>query len=217
MSIRSTVTALSTTLALAVMLATASTPAFAEKSKVEQTKPPTIVEATNKTPKVEQARPAASVDLLNTGPKVEQAKPGSVVEAVNTGPKYEKDDGGSIVDVVSGPQQPTFKPDVRVVYQGQTSNGGNVNYRFRVENIGIETANSIGLSSQFYRVRNDGGENVAQHQYGHYAPIGPLATDQSQDVVITCAASDGFQCVSGSLSAQVDNDLNPNNNGAGSN
>ena len=47
MSIRSTVTALSTALALTVMLTTASTPAFAAKPQPEQPKPPTTIDGPN--------------------------------------------------------------------------------------------------------------------------------------------------------------------------
>ena len=58
---------------------------------------------------------------------------------------------------------------------------------------------------------------MAQIEYGHYAPIGALATGQSQEVVVACAPQPDWTCDSASLSAQVDNDLNPANNGAGSN
>ena len=70
MRIRSTVTALSTAFAIAVMLVTASTPAFAAKTNnTGDTKPPTTVDVKDKKPVL-----------------VEQAKPGSVIDAINPPP-----------------------------------------------------------------------------------------------------------------------------------
>lgn len=67
MRIRSTITALSTALAFAVMLTAASTPAFAAKTTDGgDTRPPVTVDPTDKKPKYEQAKPAGSViDAIN--------------------------------------------------------------------------------------------------------------------------------------------------------
>jgi hypothetical protein len=200
MNVRSTVTALSTAFALTLMLATASTPAFAAKTNYTgDTKPPATVEPTDKKPKFEQAGPSSVVDAVNTGPKFEVARPGSVIDAINTNP------------------QPTFRPDVRVNYLDFSWNGSGKRYYFRVENIGIETADNIGLSSVVFQVSPGGSENTAKKEYGQFAPIGSLATGQHQDITVECAPQAGYDCVSASLSASVENDLNPANNGAGSN
>ncbi len=178
MSMRSSITALSTALALAVTLSAASTPALAEKSKYEQAKPPTIVEATDKKPKVEQVKP------------------------------------GSIVDAGVVQQQPTFKPDVRVVYLDFDWNGNGRLYRFRVENIGIETAYDVSLSSSVGQQSDT--STATKKASGHYTPIASLATAQSQDVTVSCDPQPGFHCTGASLGAGVANDLDPSNNSAGS-
>jgi hypothetical protein len=95
MNIRSTVTALSTALALAIVLTSASTPAFAAKSNNGDTKP--WRPSSRRTRSRSSSRPARS-SMLSTRPKFEVARPGLIVDAINTNP------------------QPTFKPDVRVNY-----------------------------------------------------------------------------------------------------
>ena len=180
MRIRSTVTALSTAFALAVMLSTASTPAFAAKSTNGDTKPPTIVDATDKKP-----------------PKIEQVKPGSIVDSIN-------------------PVQPKLKPDLRVSYLDFNWNGTGKDYTFRIENIGIETANNITVNSQVKMSSHGGGENVGVLQTGDGAPtFGPLATGEHKDITIPCRPNPGYTCDGASVSASVQDDINPNNNAAG--
>jgi hypothetical protein len=194
MTIRNAFTAFSTALALAVMLATATTTAFAAKSENGPTKPPTSIDSTDK------------------NPKYEQAKPGGIVNSSNTGPLYQQVDGGSIIDIIDPNPQPMFKPDVLVVYLDSTWNGTSRLHRFRVENVGIETATNVGLNNVVYQ--HSDTSNVAKRQEGSSGNIPSLATGQTHNVTVTCTPLPGYHCTSGALEAVVANDLNPANNSA---
>ena len=180
MRIRSTVTALGTTLALALLLIATSAPVFAELLQVEKVDPP--------------------ISILEAGPQQVQPK---------SPPRKPRGEGnGEGTGIV-------FKPDVRVIYQGDTWNGANIEYRFRVENIAVETAYNVVLANKISHHHIN--STLGTLQSGSSGTIASLATDQFQDVTITCAPLPNYYCDGASLSAIVPNDLNQANNRAGSN
>lgn len=178
MRIRSTVSALGTTLALALMLVATSAPAFAELPRVEKVDPP--------------------ISILEAGPRTQPQSPPRKPRGEGNG------EGTGIV----------FKPDVRVIYQGETWNGANIEYRFRVENIAVETAYNVVLANKISH--HHISSTLSTLQSGSSGTIASLATDQFQDVTITCAPLPNYYCDGASLSAIVPNDLNQANNSASS-
>jgi hypothetical protein len=105
-----------------------------------------------------------------------------------------------------------FQPDVRVNYLGKSASGGKVTYRFRVQNIGIDTATDVGLGNEISQHSNSG--SVATLQSGSSGTIASLATDQSKDVNVVCTPLPGYHCDGASLQAYLNNDLDPSNNRA---
>jgi hypothetical protein len=170
MSIRSSISALGSGLALALML---SAQAFADPPQFEQAGSPiSIVEVS------QQIQP-------KTPPKP---------QGQNTGPE--------------------FKPDVRIISQGQTQVGTMTKYRFRVENIGIGTASSITLANHVRQQHNTSAAIVVQDLPDQV--IGSLATGQFANVSVNCTPLANHHCNGASINAVVAHDLNLSNNHADS-
>jgi hypothetical protein len=108
--------------------------------------------------------------------------------------------------------QPTFLPDIQVTYIAQVSLNNQTAYRFKVKNVGIETAYNIGLANT--RRQKSNTSNVANVQQGSSPAIAVLASGQEREVGVVCDALAGYHCTTASLTAQLANDLNPNNNKA---
>ena len=90
MRIRSAVTALGATLALAVMLTTTTTPAFAARPNKEHKKPPTVVELQDSRSKGEQGRSQLTSTTMSSRQELPQTPPGSSISAVTSGPVYQQ-------------------------------------------------------------------------------------------------------------------------------
>jgi hypothetical protein len=193
-TLSATRTALGIAFALAITLTGTGGLAFAETPKYEQTKPPTIVDSNQNKPKFEQAKPESIVEGVGSKPKFEQAKPASVVDLITVIP------------------EPVFQPDVRVVFLGSNTSGGDTLYQFRVDNAGAATAENISLGSMV-SLHQDGG-TLGKHQEGVKAPIAWLGMGQSQEVTVACTPLPGYHCNGASLSASLASDSNPNNNSA---
>ena len=108
--------------------------------------------------------------------------------------------------------QPLFRPDVQVRYIAQASLNGQVAYRFKVKNIGIETAYNVGLENT--RRQKSNSSNVANLQQGSSGTVATLDPGQEREVGVVCDPLPGYHCTTASLTAQVANDLNLNNNKA---
>jgi len=108
-----------------------------------------------------------------------------------------------------------FYPDVRVNYLSKSAgSGGKITYRFGVQNTGAASADNVGLGTVIGQRSNDG--SVSTRQEGSAGSIASLGQDESQVVEVVCTPLPGYRCDGAGLRAYVTDDLDPDNNAAGS-
>ena len=149
----------------------------------------------------------AAAPAFADGPIFEQITPPSGVTLLETAPRPNRPRPQP-----QPAEEPMFKPDVRVNYLSKTSSGGNVSYTFRVQNIGIGTAENVGLGNKIYQKSQNG--SLATLQSGSSGTIASLVTDESKEITVTCTPLAGYRCDGASLEAYLQGDLNPANNKA---
>ena len=83
--------------------------------------------------------------------------------------------------------------DVRVSYQGQTVNGANVDYHFRVENIAIETAYNVALGNKISAPHHQSVGHAPERLQRHHrvaddGPVPDMTVSATRSPTITATA-----------------------------